>query len=238
MKDMTPFQIQYYTTTTAISEVHSKKKLQMLKENEIHPTAIIGKKVKIGKGNMIGANVIIQGETTIGDNNVFEPFCSIGNEPEHKDFFGKKNKGLIIGSNNIFREFVTINSGCYMPTRLFDNIIMLRSSHIGHDSYISSHCTISCSVIIGSHSLLGVGVNMGIASVCHQYSKIGSYAMIGMGAIITKKVNPQCFGMYVGNPAKYIKENDFQKNKWGYDMVLDICNEFEKLKEDYETKKQ
>jgi acyl-[acyl carrier protein]--UDP-N-acetylglucosamine O-acyltransferase len=93
-------------------------------------------------------------------------------------------------------------------------------------------------VIIGGHSLLGVGVNMGIASVCHQYSKIGSYAMIGMGAIITKKVNPQCFGMYVGNPAKYIKENDFQKNKWGYDMVLDICNEFEKLKEDYEKSMQ
>lgn len=237
MNDMTPFQMQYYTTTTAISEVPSKKKMQMLSENEIHPTAIIGKKVKIGKGNMIGANVIIQGETTIGDNNVFEPFCSIGNEPEHKDFFGKKNKGLIIGSNNIFREYVTINAGCYMPTRLLDNIIMLRGSHIGHDSYISSDCTISCNVVIGGHSLLGLGVNMGIGSICHQYSKIGSYAMIGMGAIITKKVSPQCFGMYVGNPAKYIKENDFQKNKWGYEMVLDICNEFHNLTEFYDARK-
>lgn len=232
MKDMTPFQMQYYTTDTATKP--TKRFLKMVNENHIHPTAIIGEGVWLGKGNKIGAYVVIQGKTFIGDNNVFEPFCSIGNEPEHKDFFGKKNKGTYIGNNNVFREYVTINAGCFVPTMLGDNITMLRGSHVGHDSHIYDNCTISCNVLIGGHSLLGKGVNMGLGSICHQYSKIGSYSMIGMGSIITKKVNVQCFGTYVGSPAKYIKENDYQKQKWSYEMVLDICAEFDKMVEGYD----
>lgn len=235
MNDLTPFQMQYYTTDTATNK--SRRFLDMVRNNHIHPTAIIGNNVKLGKGNKIGAYVVIQGKTTIGNDNVFEPFCSIGNEPEHKEFFGKKNKGLFIGSNNVFREYVTINAGCYVPTQLGNNITMLRGSHIGHDSEIHDGCTISCNVLIGGHSLLGIGVNMGLGSVCHQYSKIGSYAMIGMGAIVTKKINPNCFGTYVGNPAKYIKENDYQKKKWSYEMVLDICAEFDKMVESYDGRK-
>jgi UDP-N-acetylglucosamine acyltransferase len=233
MSDLTPYQMQYYTTDTATNK--SKKFIKMVKDNYIHHTAIIGENVKIGKGNKIGAYVVIQGKTNIGDNNAFEPFCSIGSEPEHKDFFGKKNKGLFIGNNNIFKEYVTINAGCFVPTKIGNNIVMLRGSHIGHDSQINDNCTISCNVLIGGHSLLGVGVNMGLGSICHQYSKIGSYAMIGMGSIITKKVNVQCFGTYVGNPAKYIKENDYQKQKWTDEMVLDIRAEFDKIVESYEA---
>ena len=224
--------MQYYTTDTATKK--SRRFLDMVKNNHIHPTALIGDNVKLGKGNKIGAYVVIQGKTTIGNNNVFEPFCSIGNEPEHKEFFGKKNKGTFIGNNNVFREYVTINAGCYMPTILGNDIVMLRGSHVGHDSWIHDNCTISCNVLIGGHSLLGKGVNMGLGSICHQYSKIGSYAMIGMGAIVTKKTSPNCFGVYVGNPAKYLKENDYQKMKWTYEMVLDICAEFDKMVEGYD----
>jgi acyl-[acyl carrier protein]--UDP-N-acetylglucosamine O-acyltransferase len=70
---------------------------------------------------------------------------------------------------------------------------------------------------------------MGLGSICHQFSKIGSYAMIGMGAIITKKVKPQCFGVYVGNPAKYIKENDYHKQNFTGEAVNSICKKFETL---------
>lgn len=233
MEDLTPHQNKNQNTTSGVNAVY--KIDNRFEQNYIHPTAIIGNNVRLGKGNKIGAYVVIQGKTWIGDNNVFEPFCSIGNEGEHKDFFGKKNKGTFIGNNNIFREYVTINAGCFKPTQLGDNILMLKGSYVAHDCEINNDCTISCNVLIGGHSLLGVGVNMGFGSICHQYSKIGSYSMIGMGAIITKKVNVKCFGTYVGNPAKYIKENDYQKQKWTDEMVLDICVEFDKMIENYEA---
>jgi UDP-N-acetylglucosamine acyltransferase len=197
--------------------------------NYVHPTAIIGENVKLGKNNKIGAYCIIEGNTVIGDNNTFVSHSSIGTEPEHKLFFGKPNKGLIIGNNNMFREFTTVNAGCEIPTELKDNIIMLRGSHVGHDSIIMNDCVISCNVLIGGHSILGIGVNMGLGSICHQFSKIGSYAMIGMGCIITKKNIIECFGVYVGNPAKWIRRNTFHSEKFTEEGINNVFNEFVKL---------
>ena len=59
------------------------------------------------------------------------------------------------------------------------------------------------------------GCNFGLDSICHQFSIIGAYAMIGMGAVITKSSNiSPGGGVYVGLPAKYIKDNiiDLQRN--------------------------
>jgi UDP-N-acetylglucosamine acyltransferase len=219
MEDLTPFQKQFITANKQ-------------KENYIHPTAIIGENVKIGIGNYIGAYCVIQGNTEIGNNNHFEAFCSIGAEPEHKSFFGKENKGTKIGNDNRFREYVTVNAGCYQTTIIEDNSIFLRNSHVGHDSYISSNCTISCNVLIGGHSIIGTGVNMGLGSICHQFSQIGAYAMIGMGAIITKNNQPKCFQTFVGNPAKFLKYNTYQFDKFTKEERQYIELEFEKLIKD------
>jgi UDP-N-acetylglucosamine acyltransferase len=225
MDDLTPHQNKNQNTTSGVNAVY--KIDNRFEQNYIHPTAIIGDNVKLGKNNIIGAFVVIQGNTTIGNDNVFEPFCSIGNSPEHKDFLKQKNQKTKIGNKNTFRESVTINSGIENPTTIQDNVIILRGVYIGHDSFVSNNCIISCNVLIGGFCFLGVSVNMGMGSICHQFSKIGSYSMIGMGAIITKKTKVNCFGTYVGNPAKYIKENDHKKLQFSAEQVWDACQYFE-----------
>jgi UDP-N-acetylglucosamine acyltransferase len=197
--------------------------------NYIHPTAIIGDDVQLGDDNYIGAFCLITGNTIIGNNNRFEAFCSIGTEPEHREYFGKENKGVIIGNNNTIREYVTINAGCEKPTILHNNIIMLKGSHIGHDSTINDNCTLTCNVIIAGHCLLGKYVNMGLGSVCHQFTRIGSGCMIGMKTIITKKTNPKCFGLYVGEPARCIKQNDHLKSKFTEEEIQKMIEEFENM---------
>lgn len=224
MEDLTPFQNQN-SSIENIEVIYTD-----VNSNYIHPTAVIDRGVRLGNNNYIGAFCYITGDTVIGDNNRFEAFCSIGTEPEHKSYFGKPNKGVIIGNGNVFREFVTINAGCEEPTRLMDNIIMLKGSHIGHDSIVMHNSTLACNVLIGGHSLLGRYVNMGLGSICHQYSKIGSGSMIGMGTIITKKVNPKCFGLYVGAPARCLKQNEHLMKQFTEEQIKEICNEFETIK--------
>jgi len=233
MEDLTPIQNENQHKTMNADVVYS------LKENEIHPTAIIGEDVVLGKGNKIGAYCIITGNTNIGNNNTIESFAVIGSEPEHKAYFGKPNKGVIIGDGNVIREYVTINAGCERPTILEDNCVMLRGSYLGHDTIIESECTISCNVLIGGHSYVCIGANLGLGAILHQYSKIGSYAMIGMGTIVTKKSTIYCFGIYVGNPAKFIKENIIKKEKFNIDeykkIILDCDKKtsiYKKWKED------
>lgn len=210
MEDKPEYTIYQNDYMDAINEEYVKPIVDIVDENKnfIHPTAIIGKDVILGKNNYIGANCYIVGNTRIGDNNHFEAFCSVGTFPEHRSFFDKKQmKGVVIGNNNVFREFITINSGCYDNTILGNNIWMLRNSHIGHDSVISDNCTFSCNVLIGGHSLVGESVNFGLGSICHQFSVIGGGSMIGMGCIITKKSQIKPLHTFVGNPAKEIGVN-------------------------------
>jgi len=177
--------------------------------NYIHPTAIIGDDVRLGEGNYIGANCYIVGDTQIGNNNHFEAFCSIGTPPEHKEFFDKKEfKGVLIGNNNVIREFVTINAGCTQLTIIGDGCWLLKGSHVGHDCLLEDKVTLSCQALVGGYSYVMEGANFGLGAICHQRSVIGAYSLLGMGAIVTKNAKIMPFNVYVGNPAKFLRNNN------------------------------
>ena len=94
----------------------------------IHPSAIIGKNVKLGSNVQIGpyafidgnimigdntkihASSSITGNTTIGKNNNVFSFCSIGSIPQDLKYDGEESY-LKIGDSNIFREHCTVNTG-------------------------------------------------------------------------------------------------------------------------------
>ena len=172
----------------------------------IHETAIIGEHVTIGKNVTVGAFTVIQGNTKIGDNTEISSHCVIGTNAEHREFFDHVGS-VKIGKNCTIREFVTINGGTYATTTIRDNVILLRGSHVGHDSHIEKNCTVSCNVLIGGESYIMERSNLGLGAILHQGSVIGSFSMIGMGAVITKKTEPTIGGVFVGSPAKYIKRN-------------------------------
>jgi UDP-N-acetylglucosamine acyltransferase len=190
-----------------------------MKENYIHPTAIVDKDIELGSNNYIGPYCYITGKTKIGNNNRFEAYCSIGTPPEHRDHFTGSPFGTIIGNNCTIREYVTINSGTVKNTVLGNNITMLRGSHIGHDSIIEDKVNLSCNVLIGGHSYLMEGVNMGLGSMCHQFLVLGAYSMIGMGGIIVKTSEIHPGEIYVGNPVKFLKENKIGLNRNNIDSV-------------------
>lgn len=188
--------------------------------NKIHKTSHIGDGVKIGSNNYIGAYVNIVGITDIGDNNHFSPFCSIGSEPEHARFFtDKKIKGVKIGNNNVLREKVIVNSGCYRDTIIGDYVWLMNDTYVAHDSIVCDKATISAGVLIGGHCILGEDVNIGMGAMLHQFTVIGSAAMVGMGAVITKTKKIEPLQTYVGNPAKYLKPNSYKADKLTQEQV-------------------
>lgn len=173
--------------------------------NFIHPTAII-QTDKIGTGNYFGPYVVIGPQVYIGDENRFESHVSVGLPPEHRGFFDQYGM-VIIGHRNIIREFVTIHSGTSGRTIMGDDCIMLRGSHLSHDSVLENRVTVSCTVMIGGSTYIMKGANLGLGALLHQRTVIGSYSMVGMGTIVTKKSEIGPFGKYVGNPARYIGNN-------------------------------
>lgn len=204
-----------------------------MQKNYIHPTAIVSDTVTLGEGNYIGPFCYITGDTVIGNNNRFEAYSSIGTAAEHRDYFHKTPGKTIIGNNNIFREFTTVNAGTSHKTVLHDQIYMLKGSHVGHDSIVEKNVTLSCNVLIGGHSYIMEGVNFGLGSICHQFSLIGSYSMIGMGSVVTKSSEILPGGVYVGSPCKLIKPNiiGLERNNIDNTKLDNILNTYKGLKD-------
>lgn len=112
---------------------------------------------------------------------------------------------------------------------------MLKNSHIGHDAIIYNNVTLSCNVLVGGHSILFPGCNFGLGALCHQHSVIGHYAMVGMGAIVTKTTKILPGNIYVGNPAKYLKANEvgLSRNSVTSEKIEIFISEFEKACESF-----
>jgi len=157
--------------------------------NDIDPTAVIYPGVVMGNGNIIG------------------PYCIIGAPPEWKGkeyYYGK----VVIGNNNRFTGLVTIDSGAENTTQVADNCYLMKHSHIGHDVVLSNNVTLSCGVKVGGHTIVGEHTTVGLNAVIHQKLWIPYGCMIGMGSVVTKKLDLMAGCKYAGNPAKYIGEND------------------------------
>src|SRR3546814_16048069 len=77
---------------------------------QVGPYSVIGENVVIGPGTVVGPHCVIDGHTTVGANNNFYRFCSIGGMPQDQKYAGEPTR-LEIGDGNTVREYVTINTG-------------------------------------------------------------------------------------------------------------------------------
>lgn len=159
---------------------------------EIGPFSCIGKDVKIGKNCKIGPNCVITGKTTIGDNNVFVSHSAIGGPPQDLGYKGEETQ-LIIGDNNIFREFVTINRATTKEENLTiigSNCLLMAYVHIAHDCRVGDNVILANNATLAGHVKVGSFSTVGALSAIHQFCAVGEHAFIGGGSILTRDVLP------------------------------------------------
>jgi UDP-N-acetylglucosamine acyltransferase len=168
---------------------------------EVGPYSIIGPDVRIGAGTVVGPHVVIEGHTTIGKDNKFFQFCSIGAAPQDKKWKGEPTR-LEIGDGNTIREFVTMNLGTAQDvgvTRLGSDNWISAYVHLAHDCQVGSHTIFSNNAQLAGHVHVGDhAILSGYAGV-HQFCKIGAHAFVGMYTSLTQDVPP--FVLVSGNPA-------------------------------------
>ncbi len=178
-------------------------------ENQIHPTAIIEEGVELWSYNYIWPFCHIHSGTIIGDHNRFEGYCSIGSPPEYHGYMNNEQPSywVSIWDENIVRENVVITAGTHNPTRIGNNNVLLTGVYIAHDVTFADRIVCSAWVKIAWFVWVMEGVNFGMGALCHQYNTIWAYAMIGMGTIITKNSRIEPWKIYIGSPARYLKDN-------------------------------
>ncbi len=178
--------------------------------NRIHPTATIDPAAAIGDGCTIGAYTVIGPEAVVGDDCVIGPHCvihgrvaigakntfisqaAVGGPPQDTSYKGEPT-GLVIGSGNTFREFVTLNRGTAKgggTTRIGDNNLMMAYAHIAHDCLVGDNTVFANAATLAGHVEVGNHATIGAFSAVHQFCRIGNYAFIGGFSVITKDAMP------------------------------------------------
>lgn len=186
--------------------------------NQIHPTAIIedgakiaegvtigpysviGPEVTIGKDTQIGSHVTISGKVTMGERNRIFKGAAIGEEGQDLHFDNDEAE-VVIGNDNVLREFVTIHQPTKkgVKTTLGNHGYLMANAHIAHDCIVGDHVImvneagLAGHVIVGDHALIS-GVTM-----VHQFARIGSYAILGGISKASRDIPP--YMMANGNPA-------------------------------------
>ncbi len=182
----------------------------------VGPYAVIGPQVRIGAGTVIGPHCVIEGRTTIGRDNRFFQFGSIGAMPQDMSHGGEVTE-LIIGDRNTVREFCTFNTGTFKEegiTRVGSDNWIMAYVHLAHDVRVGDRTVLANGVTLAGHVHVGDWAVVGGLSGVHQFVHVGAHAMIGFQAHVSQDVPP--YMTADGNPlairainATGLKRRDF-----------------------------
>lgn len=184
----------------------------------IGPFAVIGEDVVIGDHCEISPHVVIDGCTEIGEGCKFFPGASIGSPPQDLKYQGEKTR-LVIGSQNVFREYVTINIGTVGGggvTRIGSSCLLMAYSHVAHDCQLGDHIVIGNCAALSGHITVEDYAIIGGLSGLHQFVRIGTHAILGGCSGVAQDVPP--YMMASGERAKIyglnsvgLKRRDFSE---------------------------
>lgn len=183
---------------------------------QIGPYSSIGKHVTIGQDTVIGPHVVIEGHTRIGERNKISPFSSIGAPPQDIGYKGEDTR-LIIGNDNVIREYVTINRATTKQewkTIIGNYNFIMAYAHIAHDCVLSDRVIMSNVATLGGHITIGDHAVLGGLVAVHQFVRIGSHAFLGAKSGIDRDVPP--FMITSGPRAKLFGVNRKGLSRMGF----------------------
>ena len=185
----------------------------------IHPTAIvdpgatlgdnvtvgayslIGKNVEIGDDTWVGPHVVIEGHTTVGRENRFFQFCSIGAINQDKKYKGEPTR-VVIGDRNTFRESCTVHIGTVQDkgvTTVGNDNWVMAYVHIAHDCVVGNNTTFANCVQLAGHVEVDDWAVLGGFTGVHQFCKVGAHVMTAVGSVVLQDI--PTYVMAAGNSA-------------------------------------
>ena len=204
------------------------------KPTNVHPTAVVSPRARIGAGCYVGpysivgdevelkgdvrldSHCVIDGRTTIGEGTRIFPFASIGLAPQDLKYSDEPSETRI-GRRNMIREFVTIHrgtSGGGMLTQIGDDCLLMAQAHVAHDCVLGDGVIMANAATLAGHVVIDDNANVGAYSGVHQFCRVGKEAYIGGYSVVVKDALP--FALTVGNHARCYGLNTTGMKRRGY----------------------
>jgi len=171
----------------------------------VGPWCTIGPNVKIGKGTRLISHVVIDGWTTIGEENTIFPFATLGLAPQDLKYKGERTE-LTIGNRNSIREYVSVHLGTAQGggfTRVGDGNLLMGYVHLGHDVIVGNSAILANYVGVAGHAIIDDYAIVGGQCGVNQFVRIGAHTYIGGHSAVERDLPPFCIA--VGNRPMVIK---------------------------------
>ncbi len=201
--------------------------------NNIHPTAIVSSKAKLGENIVVGPYAIIEDDVEIGNECSIGPHAciydgarisdrvkifqaaSVSNVPQDLKF-NKEKSYLYIDSDTTIRECATLHRGTSEggATHVGKNCLIMAYAHIAHDCEIGDEVILSNGVQVAGHSTIEHHVIIGGLTGVHQFSKIGQYSMAGACKLVSSDIPP--YVLASGYPIRFAGLNSVGLRRRGF----------------------
>ena len=211
----------------------------------IHPSAIVSPKAKLGDNNTIQAYAIIHDDVEIGNNCMIGPHAviyngarvgnqvkihqaaSIAHVPQDLGFRNEESL-FIIDDDTTIHEFVTCHRGTKSTgfSKVGKNCLLMAYAHIAHDCVVGNNCILANGVQLGGHVTIEDYAIIGGMTAVHQFCKVGQHSMTGGAFKITQDVPP--FVLAARNPLRFAGLNIIGLRRRGF-----TANDIEALKKAY-----
>jgi UDP-N-acetylglucosamine acyltransferase len=186
---------------------------------EIHPTAIVSPHALLARGTRVAAYAVIEDDVVIGENceigahsvvkrfttlgarnRVFE-HATLGGEPQDVKFRGERSR-LVVGDDNLIREYATLNraSGENEATVIGSRNFLMVGVHVAHNCTVGDDNIFANNAALAGHIRVEDHVFLSNDVGCHQFVRLGRYAMVGGKSKIVQDVLP--FFTTDGNPPR------------------------------------
>ncbi|MCL5236539.1 MAG: acyl-ACP--UDP-N-acetylglucosamine O-acyltransferase [Nitrospirae bacterium] len=201
-------------------EIHKtavvSSKAELADNVSIGPFCIVGEGAVIKKGARLISNVVVDGNTEIGEDCTIYPFASIGLPPQDLKYKNEKT-GIKIGKKNIIREYASIHRGSVGGdglTELGDSNFLMAYVHVAHDCKIGNSTVMANAATLAGHVIVEDFAVVGGLVAIHQFTRIGAYAMIGGFSGIGQDILP--YTMASGARAKLYGLNVIGLKRHGF----------------------
>ena len=197
----------------------------------IGPFTIVEAGVTIGSGTRVGSHVVIREGTHLGQDNHIYSFASIGEDPQFAGYSGE-NTVLEVGDHNVIREYVTLNRGSPAgtgTTRIGSHNFLMAYCHIAHDSVLGDHIVFANGASLAGHVVVGDYAILGGFTLVHQFCRVGTHCLTGIGTVALKDVAP--YVIVAGNPAKTYGVNvrGLRRRGFGEDQIVELKKTYKEV---------
>jgi len=189
----TPFEARDMTQIHPTAYVDPQAELG--RDVEVGAFSYVGPGVQLGDGCRLGPRVTLLGPSVFGPRNVFYPGCVLGAAPQDLKYKGGPTR-LEVGSDNTFREGVTIHRGTEVDrqsggvTRIGSRNLFMVGVHVAHDADIADHVIVANAVHMAGHVRIEDAAVISGGVLMHHFVTVGRYAYVGGATRVVHDVPP------------------------------------------------